>query len=458
VGRRYYWRLRACGERNCSEYSRPWWINLGRSDKDFNGDGYADVAVGAYHTDDNGKRDAGRAYVYFGGSINPFEATPDGVFAGEAADDHLGFTIASVGDFNGDGFADLVVGAPGNDAGGSNAGRAYLYFGGAGATMNTVADAIFTGAAVGEELGRAVASAGDVNADGFSDVMVSMPGNVAGGAGSGRVHVYFGGNAGPYDAPSGVLTGRSGETLAETLSAAGDMNGDGFADIAASTFPDGIHQTKVQIYLGGEGSVFDRTVDLSVPGAMAGDYSKISLASGDVSCDGFSDLVVGTFGNRVQDTGHATAYFGSSVLDDMVDGLFSGSGVADGVHAIAIGGLNSDSCDDLVVGHGSTQGGEDVKVELFLGRGLNGISPTSSATLVGAVNVDFSATLASDADLNADGIDDLVVGSPNDPTSGFQSGRVYLFLGRRDGSIGTAPFGTLDAGIADSFFGSALAR
>ncbi|MBL0108386.1 MAG: FG-GAP repeat protein [Ignavibacteria bacterium] len=91
---------------------------------------------------------------------------------------------------NGDGYSDVIVGAPFNNAGGTDAGRAYIYFGGS--AMNNVADLIMTGEAAGDQFGSSVSSAGDVNGDGYSDVIVGAILNDAGGTGAGRAYIYFG--------------------------------------------------------------------------------------------------------------------------------------------------------------------------------------------------------------------------------------------------------------------------
>ena len=135
-----------------------------------NGDGYADVIVGASGSDAGGA-DAGRAYVFFGGP--GLDAVPDLTLTGAAAGDYFGGSVGAAGDVNGDGYADVIVGAGQNDAGGSNAGRAYVYFGGPG--MDAVADVTLTGAAAGDIFGFAVGTAGDVNGDGHDDVVVGAP-------------------------------------------------------------------------------------------------------------------------------------------------------------------------------------------------------------------------------------------------------------------------------------------
>ena len=109
---------------------------------------------------------------------------------GAAAGDNLGRSVAGAGDVNGDGYADVIVGAP-TTRGGADAGAAYVYFGGPGA--DDVADLTLLGAAAGDYFGCAVAGAGDVNGDGYGDVIVGAYGNDAGGAAAGRAYVYFGG-------------------------------------------------------------------------------------------------------------------------------------------------------------------------------------------------------------------------------------------------------------------------
>ena len=146
---------------------------------DMNRDGYADVIVGAYHNDTGGA-DAGRAYVYFGGA-RP-DDRPDLILTGEAAGDAFGYSVAGVGDANGDGFSDVIVGAYGNDAGGSAAGRAYIYFGGNG--PDAVSDFTITGEASLDNLGYAVSGVGDLDGDGMADAAVAAP-----FAGAGRVYL-----------------------------------------------------------------------------------------------------------------------------------------------------------------------------------------------------------------------------------------------------------------------------
>ena len=109
---------------------------------------------------------------------------------------------------NGDGFADLIVGAWNNDAGGEDAGRAYVYYGGPDA--DAAADLTFTGEASGDFFGRSVGTAGDVNGDEFADLIVGASSNGAGGVNAGRIYVYYGGPWADVT-PDLILTGEAGK-------------------------------------------------------------------------------------------------------------------------------------------------------------------------------------------------------------------------------------------------------
>ena len=117
------------------------------------------------------------------------EAITEKFFTGQAASDKFGISVSTAGDVNGDGYSDVIVGAVNNDAGGSDAGRAFLYFGGA--SMDNTADVTMTGEAAGDKFGYSVSTAGDVNGDGYSDVIVGAFGNDAGGTSAGRAYLYL---------------------------------------------------------------------------------------------------------------------------------------------------------------------------------------------------------------------------------------------------------------------------
>ncbi|UCB52540.1 MAG: FG-GAP repeat protein [Candidatus Zixiibacteriota bacterium] len=186
---------------------------------DVDNDGYADVVIGAAYNNGGGAN-AGRAYVYSGQT-----GTGLWTFTGEAADDHLGISVSGAGDVNDDGYDDLIVGANLSDAGGTDAGRAYVYSGQTGGLLWT-----FTGEAAEDHFGRSVSGAGDVDNDGYSDLIVGAPMSDSGGADAGRAYVYSG-------QTGGLLWTFTGEAADDyfgwSVSGAGDVNNDGYDDLIA---------------------------------------------------------------------------------------------------------------------------------------------------------------------------------------------------------------------------------
>ncbi|MFQ6092314.1 MAG: M6 family metalloprotease domain-containing protein, partial [bacterium] len=184
---------------------------------DVNGDGFDDLIVGA-PLNDAGGPDAGRAYLYSGTTGALLYTLPGG-----GPGDHFGWSVSGAGDVNDDGYADLIVGAPLNDAGGADAGRAYIYSGATGTLLYP-----FTGQAAGDWLGVSVSGAGDVNNDGYADLIVGAPLNDAGSTDAGRVYIY----SGATGALLYTFTGEAAvDQLGSSVSGAGDVNNDGCDDL-----------------------------------------------------------------------------------------------------------------------------------------------------------------------------------------------------------------------------------
>ena len=149
---------------------------------DVNGDGFADVLVGAVG---GGYGDAGRAYVYLGGQGGPAQS-PATILTGDAPGRYFGGSVASAGDVNGDGFADVVIGSVGASGG---SGQMYLHLGGATGLASSPATTITGNDGFTSNFGGSVASAGDVNGDGYADVVVGAYSAAAGG----RAYLFLGG-------------------------------------------------------------------------------------------------------------------------------------------------------------------------------------------------------------------------------------------------------------------------
>jgi len=194
---------------------------------DVNGDGYADLVVGASGYDGN----RGKAYVYHGSPAG-LGAAPAWTAAGEATDNCFGFSVATAGDVNGDGYADLVVGAY-NYWTYSYEGKVYVYHG---SPAGLGAAPAWTDTARGagdDRFGYSVSSAGDVNSDGYDDLTVGATRfDCDSGYDCGRVYVYHGSPAGLVAAPTWTATGENAyDWFGASVATAGDVNGDGYADL-----------------------------------------------------------------------------------------------------------------------------------------------------------------------------------------------------------------------------------
>ena len=183
---------------------------------DVNADGYGDLILGAF-SDSNGE-DAGAAYLIFGKEtgFGPIDLagldSADGVkIAGGAAGDAAGIGVAGAGDVNGDGFDDLVLGAFLADGGGVDSGAAYVLFGrAAGLAGVNLADLApvdgfrLDGESDYDHAGASVAGAGDLNGDGFADLLVGAPDDGTGGSNAGAAYVVFGAPAPGGPGPPGI--------------------------------------------------------------------------------------------------------------------------------------------------------------------------------------------------------------------------------------------------------------
>jgi hypothetical protein len=191
---------------------------------DVNGDGYADVIVGAPFFD-NGEINDGRVFVYHG-SENGLYTSYSWIAEADKENANFGTAVSTAGDVNGDGYADVIVGASGYDLVEGGEGRAYVYLGSS-AGLDDNPDWIIEGDQNDENLGHAVGAAGDVNGDGYADVIVSAPGTKIGEDGEGQVLVYLGGVSGLSKSPAWTVEGENvSARFGWSVGTAGDVNGD----------------------------------------------------------------------------------------------------------------------------------------------------------------------------------------------------------------------------------------
>ncbi len=196
---------------------------------DVNGDGFSDVIVGAWGYS-NGQSAEGRAYVYLGFANGP-SLTPHWTAESNQAQALFGYSVAAAGDVNGDGFDDVIVGASRYDTGGVDGGRAYVYHGSA-SGLSPTANWTAESNQAGAEFATKVSTAGDVNGDGFADVIIGAPFFDGGQSNEGRVFVYHGSLSGLNPSPNWIVeSDLVGVQFGAAVATAGDVNGDGFADV-----------------------------------------------------------------------------------------------------------------------------------------------------------------------------------------------------------------------------------
>jgi hypothetical protein len=239
----------------------------------------------------------------------PYSQHPSWIARGEDADSRFGFRACYAGDVNGDGYSDLIIGAPGFDHG---RGKAYLYLGGP-QGLPARPDWTFEGEAPGDALGDRVGSAGDLNGDGFGDVYVTASGWRKG---LGKVYVFYGSPGGLARLPSWSAHGEGRPPLSfgDCTVPTGDLNGDGYDDLAIGAYGyDGL-RGEVFVYNGSRSGLSPKP-GWRAQGEARGDQFGYGLGpAGDLNKDGFDDLVIGSkyhSGAHPQD-GKAYLYLGSA--------------------------------------------------------------------------------------------------------------------------------------------------
>ena len=305
---------------------------------DINGDGYDEVIIGAGHNSVTGNF-AGRTVVLSG--INNSQIYQ---WFGERPFAHVGYDVADAGDVNNDGTADIIVGAWGEVFTPNRAGRAYVFSGANGSELYR-----FDGDGVSDFLGWAVAAAGDVNGDGYADVIAGAPDDWTdpGVEGPGYARVYSGFNG------STIYTFVGDDDFDElgiAVAGGGDINADGIPDILAGAPGDddnGSGSGTARAYSGADGSLlYDFT------GLAAGDDFGRGVAMADVNADGFADIIVGAPGvdvGGVADVGRAYVFSGQDgALLASFDGFDANSSFAWSVGVL--GDADGDNHADFILG------------------------------------------------------------------------------------------------------------
>ncbi len=359
---------------------------------DVNDDGYDDILIGAYW-ESSGDSAAGQTYLILGKAsgwqMDTDLSNVDASFIGEERGDYSGKSVAGVGDVNGDGYDDILIGADGNDEGGGGfTGQTYLILGKAsGWAMDTDlsnADASFWGAGVGDLAGYSVAGAGDVNGDGYDDILIGARKNDDGDSEAGQTYLILGKASGwsmdinLSNADASFIGEEYDDESGSSVTGAGDVNGDGYDDIliGASRNDDAGYYAGQTYLILGKASGWSMDTDLSnVDASFLGegdyDYAGYSVAgAGDVDGDGYDDILIGARwnddgGDEAGQTylilGKASGWTMDTDLSD-ADASFWGEEADDssGGSVAGAGDVNGDGRDDVLIGaYENDDGGSD---------------------------------------------------------------------------------------------------
>ncbi|WP_041735184.1 FG-GAP-like repeat-containing protein [Dyadobacter fermentans] len=435
---------------------------------DVNGDGYADVIVGA-NLFDNGQGNEGGAFVYEGSSSG-LGNTSASSQEGNQLNAYLGSSVSSAGDVNGDGYSDIVVGGQGYDKGDADEGVALVWLGGARSIKETVVTHLEMNVP-GIQFGWSVASAGDVNGDGFGDVIISANNYDGGQAYEGAAFVFHGSSQGLSGVPSYTFEGNQQYASLGSVASAGDVNGDGFDDviIGIPLYDNAAENTgKVCILYGsgsglgiGGGNLPQTTILGTQEDARFG--SAVSSA-GDVNKDGYADIIIGEteydISSPYTDEGRVHIYYGSSngvnlnanptIINGSIVGVYLGSSVAGGSD------VNGDGFGDILVANPYYTNGQNFDGAVFIYNGSQaGINPANPTILHNNFKGEDLIGVANAGDLNGDGYTDVVVGSPKYSNGQLQEGALFIFYGSANG-INTVPV-ILEKNVTNGYLGKVSA-
>lgn len=408
---------------------------------DMNGDGYDELAVGGSASN--------RVYVVLGGpdgwGLNLRLATTPSVivYTGDTPGDLAGYTVAGVGDVNGDGFGDMLVGAPFNDIAGSNAGAVYVVLGSATLTSSNLGMfPIIVGEVANDEAGRTIGPAGDVNGDGYQDMLVGVMGHDTPAINAGAVYLV----PGTATITSAILnsskikyTGEAANDYAgSSVDSIGDMNGDGYMDfvVGAAQNDDGVSQGGAAYVVLGSATPVNGSLGSQLQYVSTINFNAAGqevAGAGDFNGDGYSDVMISASGT----TPGVYLVLGSAAP---VSSSLAGAIFYSGTHGINIltqgkymataGDINGDGFSDVLIGSESENASTGA---VYVAYGTaNPVNTTISSLtrLGGAAAGDlFGNAVKGAGDTNGDGLADIILSTLSSDEGGSNAGGAYVLFG-----------------------------
>lgn len=403
---------------------------------DVNGDGFGDLVVGAPQFDGA----AGAAYLYLGGPDGP-QDEPAWTFKASQLGASFGHAVAAAGDVNGDGRNDVLVGAPRWDNGEVDEGRVFLFLGNNGGLGSNATWTIESNQ-VGAQLGFSVGGAGDTNNDGLDDVIAGGPRYDNSFADEGVALVWLGqptGNLGT--APAWVAYGGSdAAAFGTSVSGAGDVDSDGFDDVIVGAPRATVNEDsegQAFVFRGSNTGPDPTPVWITRGGQAGAQYGQSVAGVGDVDADGHDDVLVGAFSydDGQTDEGAVFVYHGLTTGAGSVSSLPAWTqdgaqvGAFFGVSVAAAGFVDDDSRSDIVVGGYGFQQGQDNEGGAFVYFGAEtqdlNVGPSFESNQVGSI---FGSAVSGRSDVDGDGRDEIIVGAyAYDSADQEDVGRVFVY-------------------------------